>query len=214
VSALKPVVYGNPNRLRIIDSAKVNRKVQVMEMKQLALALAVTGAFALGLPAFPAHANDSYEARVTASAASRSAHDDMLDTFGTETLKPGKYVWRDDASQVAGDQRVVVSLGDQMAYLYRGDELVAAASVSTGRPGHETPNGVFQILGKETMHHSKKYDDAPMPYVQWITGYGVGLHAGPNPGHAASHGCIRLPSGFAKKLFTVTDVGTPVLIGA
>ena len=183
-------------------------------MKQLALALAVTGAFALAVPASPALATQSYEARVTASAASRAAHDDMVATFGTERVKPGRYLWRDDADDISGDQRVVISLGDQLAYLYRGDELVAVASISSGRDGRESPSGVFQILNKTPMYHSKKYDNAAMPFAQFFTDYGIAMHAGPNPGYPASHGCIRLPSGFAKKLYSTTDVGTPVLIGA
>ena len=183
-------------------------------MKQLAYALAVTGAFALTVPAFPAHATQSYEARVTASAASRAALNDMIMVFGRDSLEPGKYMWREDADEIAGDQRVVISLDNQLAFLYRGDTLVAAAAISTGRDGKESPAGVFQVLSKTPMHHSKKYNDAAMPFAQFITDYGVALHAGPNPGYAASHGCIRLPSGFAKKLYGVTDVGTPVLIGA
>ena len=182
-------------------------------MKQLALALAVTGAFALTVPASPAHANDSYEARVTASEASRSAHDDMVATFGTDSVAPGKYLWR-NVPEEAGDERVVISLGDQLAYLYRGNELMAVASVSSGREGRESPPGVFQILSKTPMHRSKKYDNAPMPFAQFFTDYGIALHAGANPGYPASHGCIRLPTAFAKKLYTVTDVGTPILIGA
>jgi lipoprotein-anchoring transpeptidase ErfK/SrfK len=137
----------------------------------------------------------------------------MVATFGTDSLKPGKYLWRDVPAS-AGDERVVISLGDQLAYLYRGDELMAVASVSSGKPGRDTPAGVFQILSKTTMHRSKKYNDAPMPFAQFFTDYGVALHAGANPGHPASHGCVRLPSAFAKKLFSVTDVGTPVLVGA
>ena len=183
-------------------------------MKQLALALAVSGAFALTVPAFPAHATQSYEARVTASAASRAAMADMLMVFGTDYLKPGKYLWRDDADDFSGPQRVVISLDNQLAFLYRGHDLVAAASISTGEDGKESPAGVFQILGKTPMHHSKKYDNAPMPFAQFITDYGIALHAGANPGHPASHGCIRLPAGFAKKLYAATDVGTTVLIGA
>ena len=101
-------------------------------MKQLALALAVTSAFALAVPASPAHANDGYEARVEASAASRSAHDDMVATFGTDSVAPGKYLWR-NVPESAGDERVVISLGDQLAYLYRGGELMAVASVSSGQ---------------------------------------------------------------------------------
>lgn len=183
-------------------------------MRKLATALAVTGALALAVPVAPAQATQSYEARVTASAASRAAHDDMVATFGTDSVKPGKYLWREDADDITGDQRVVISLGDQLAYLYRGDQLVAVASISTGREGRESPAGVFQIMDKKPIYHSKKYDNAPMPWMQQITDYGIALHAGANPGYPASHGCIRLPTGFAKKLYTVTDVGTPVLIGA
>jgi hypothetical protein len=182
-------------------------------MKQLALVLAVTGAFALSVPVFPAHANDSYEARVTASEASRSAHNAIVATFGTDSVAPGKFLWR-NVPEEAGDERVVISLGDQLAYLYRGNELMAVASVSSGRDGRESPPGVFQILSKTPMHRSKKYDNAPMPFAQFFTDYGIALHAGANPGYPASHGCIRLPSAFAKKLYSVTDVGTPVLIGA
>lgn len=182
-------------------------------MKQLALALAVTSAFALAVPAFPAHANQSYDSRVAASEASRTAHDDMVATFGTDSLKPGHYLWRDVPAS-AGDERVVISLGDQLAYLYRGDQLMAVAAISTGRDGHESPSGVFQVLDKQPMHHSNKYDNAPMPFAEFITDYGVAMHAGYNPGYPDSHGCIRLPSGFAKKLYTVTDIGTPVLIGS
>jgi lipoprotein-anchoring transpeptidase ErfK/SrfK len=50
--------------------------------------------------------------------------------------------------------------------------------------------------------------------MQRIDQYGVALHAGFNPGHPASHGCIRLPGQFAKKLYSVTGIGTPVYIGA
>ena len=52
-----------------------------------------------------------------------------------------------------------------------------------------------------------------MPFAQFIDQYGVALHAEFNPGRPASHGCVRLPSAFAKKLYSVTDVGTPVFIG-
>ncbi len=183
-------------------------------MNKLARALAVMGAFALTVPAVPAHATESYEARVTASAASRAAVADMVETFGTDRLKPGKYLWRDDLNSIAGDERVVVSLENQLAFLYKGNTLVAVSSVSSGKPGRDSPAGIFQILTKKPMHRSKKYENAPMPFAQFFTDYGVAFHAGAIPGHPASHGCIRLPSAFAKKLYSVTDVGTPVLIGA
>ena len=72
--------------------------------------------------------------------------------------------------------------------------------------------GIFSILEKQPMHRSKKYDDAPMPFMQRITDTGVALHAGHLPGYPASHGCLRLPAQFATKLFGATRVGTEVLI--
>jgi lipoprotein-anchoring transpeptidase ErfK/SrfK len=108
----------------------------------------------------------------------------------------------------------VVSLGDQLAFLYRGDELVAVSTISTGKDEKPTPTGIFSVLDKKPFYRSKKYDNAPMPWMQRIDDYGIALHGGFNPGYPASHGCIRLPVDFAKKLFTVTGVGTPVYIGA
>ncbi len=137
----------------------------------------------------------------------------MMAAFGKSRVKPGQYLWRDVPAS-AGDGRVIVSLSDQHAYLYRGSELVAVAAISTGSSKHPTPMGIFQVLEKKTMHHSRKYDNAPMPFMQRIDRFGIALHAGHNPGRPASHGCVRLPEKFAAKLFTVTDVGTPVMIGA
>lgn len=94
----------------------------------------------------------------------------------------------------------------------RGDTMVAAASVSTGKDGKDTPVGIFPILQKREMHHSNLYDSAPMPFMQRLTWDGVALHAGKNPGFPDSHGCIRLPAAFAKKLFSITSVGTNVVV--
>lgn len=182
-------------------------------MKKLALLLAASGVCALAVPKVAAATeSESYEAQATATDAAASAHEDMVEAFGKDSLKPGQYLWRNVPD--GGQERIVVSLSDQIAYLYRGDALEAVASISTGRPGHDTPTGVFEVLNKEPMHHSNKYDNAPMPWMEQITSYGVALHAGYNPGHPDSHGCIRLPSGFAKKLYTITGIGTPVLVGA
>ena len=109
---------------------------------------------------------------------------------------------------------MVISLEDQHAYVYRAGELVGVSTISSGKPGKDTPPGIFPILEKKRMHHSRKYDNAPMPHMQRLDDYGIALHAGYNPGKPASHGCVRLPAKFAAKLFQVTKVGTEVLIGA
>ena len=58
------------------------------------------------------------------------------------------------------------------------------------------------------------YHPAPMRHWMRLTSYGVGMHAGeiPQPGEAASHGCIRLPKDFVPMLYGVVKVGTPVKI--
>jgi len=148
-----------------------------------------------------------------ATDAATQAQFDMMEAFGFKRLKPGQYLWR-DVPDGAGPERVVISLSDQLAYVYRGDTLMAVSTISSGVEGRDTPAGIFSVLGKRPMYHSKKYDNAPMPFAQFITDYGVALHAGYNPGYPASHGCVRLPSAFAKKLYSITGVGTPVYIGA
>jgi hypothetical protein len=183
-------------------------------MKQLTLALALSGLCAFGTltTATPAAALETYEAKMQASDAASQARFDMLEAFGPKLLKPGQYLWRDVPGK--GMERVVVSLSDQLAYYYRGDSLVAVSTVSTGTDTNPTPTGIFAVLSKKPMHRSRKYDNAPMPFTQFIDQYGIALHAGHIPGRPASHGCVRLPSAFAKKLFSTTQVGTPVLIGA
>ena len=182
-------------------------------MRKLALALAASGAFALCVPTLPAAAAfETLEAKDAASEAATVARADMFEAFGNKTLKPGQYLWRNVPGD--GSPRVVVSLSDQLAFLYRGSTLVAVSTISSGKPGKDTPTGVFPVLEKKRLHRSVKYDNAPMPFMQRIDRFGIALHGGHLPGHPASHGCVRLPGEFAAKLFRVTEVGTPVLIGA
>lgn len=126
-------------------------------------------------------------------------------------LKPGQFVW---APQVApqGPMLLIVNISTQRAVLFRNGVPIAASTVSTGRPGHSTPTGIFTILQKQIEHYSSLYDSAPMPYMQRLTWQGVALHAGNLPGYPASHGCIRLPAGFARLLYGQTRVGMTVVI--
>jgi len=107
---------------------------------------------------------------------------------------------------------VVVSLSSQHAFVFKKGEAWASTDVSTGKPGNDTPKGIFPILQKKVLHRSTLYDDAPMPYMQRLTWDGVALHAGRVPGYPASHGCIRLPKAFAKKLYEVTNFSSTVVV--
>src|SRR5471030_3432965 len=106
----------------------------------------------------------------------------------------------------------IVSIKTQQVTFYDADGWILRAPVSTGIKERETPAGVFAVLEKDKDHHSSMYDDAWMPNMQRITWNGVALHGGPLPGYAASHGCVRMPFGFAEKLFDKTHIGMRVII--
>lgn len=128
-----------------------------------------------------------------------------------DALKPGEWVWKPEIAP-DGPVLVYVDLGRQRATVYRNGVRIGVSTVSSGKDGYETPTGVFTILEKDKDHRSRTYDDAPMPYQQRLTWKGVALHAGNLPGFPASHGCVRLPMEFAKKLFAVTPMGGTVVI--
>lgn len=126
-------------------------------------------------------------------------------------LKPGEFTWHPERQQT-GPVAVVVSLPDQRVHVYRNGIRIAVSTCSTGKPGHETPTGVFVVLQKDKHHKSSTYNDAPMPNMNRLTWSGIALHAGNLPGYPASHGCVRLPMAFSENLFSITHLGTPVII--
>jgi hypothetical protein len=129
----------------------------------------------------------------------------------TSALKPGEYIWKPEISP-AGPVVILVSLPDQIMYVYRNGVRIGRSTVSTGAKGHTTPTGVFTILQKKVKHESSIYKGAQMPHMQRLTWTGIAMHAGNLPGYPASHGCVRLPEDFAEKLYTVTKLGTVVII--
>ena len=106
----------------------------------------------------------------------------------------------------------IVSIKTQQVTFYDAEGWILRAPVSTGTKGRETPAGVFAVVERKEDHRSNMYDDAWMPHLQRITWNGIALHGGPLPGYAASHGCVRLPFGFAEKLFNKTRIGMRVII--
>jgi hypothetical protein len=127
-------------------------------------------------------------------------------------LKKGEFLWMGEAVNTV-PVVMVVSITEQRAYVYRNGILIGATSVSTGRPGHQTPTGVFTVLQKQREHRSTIYDGAPMPYMERLTWGGIALHAGGLPGYPESHRCIHLPTEFAQRLFEASPSGMTVVIG-
>jgi len=126
-------------------------------------------------------------------------------------LQSGQFIWKGDAVP-SGPILVVVSLPEQRAYVYRNGIRIGVTSASTGKAGHSTPTGVFTVLQKDKSHLSKTYNNAPMPFTERLTWDGVALHAGALPGYPSSHGCVHLPSEFARLLFEASPMGMTVVI--
>jgi hypothetical protein len=129
----------------------------------------------------------------------------------TPEIAPGDYVWRPEISP-AGPVVLIVSLPEQVMYVYRNGVRIGRSTVSTGKAGKRTPTGVFTVLQRKVDHTSTIYKGAEMPHMQRLTWSGIAMHAGNLPGYPASAGCVRLPVDFAAQLYSVTSLGTTVII--
>src|SRR6184192_1984654 len=126
---------------------------------------------------------------------------------------PPEHTTEGAAPRDAGEPiMAIVSIKSQKVTIYDANGWVLRAPVSSGTAGRETPAGVFSVVEKDKDHRSSLYDDAWMPHMLRITWNGVALHGGPLPGYAASHGCVRMPFGFAEKLFDKTRIGMRIII--
>ncbi|KAB2923598.1 MAG: L,D-transpeptidase [Candidatus Contendobacter sp.] len=157
----------------------------------------------------PHHAPTAHHATGHPAAATPAAT--APDVRDAATLKPGEFTWHPERAP-SGPVVIIVSIPEQRAYVYRNGIRIGASTVSTGKPGHDTPTGVFSILEKDQQHVSSTYQGAAMPYMERLTWDGIALHAGRLPGYPASHGCVRLPLEFSRKLYSVTHSGTHVVI--
>jgi len=139
--------------------------------------------------------------------------DAMYATFGKVHLKAGENHWLPaPAIPAEGDINITLDIANQVGFVFKGDSLIGVTNISTGKKGHPTPLGFWTINWKRPMYRSKKYDNAPMPFMQNIDDRGIALHGGVTPGYPASHGCIRLPMAFAKQLYGLTKPGNKVVI--
>ena len=139
------------------------------------------------------------------------ALEDAVALFGPLNLVPGQYRWRASMPQ-EGEAKIVIDLMAQLFYVYRGDQLVGVSTISSGKKGKETQLGFWSVMLKRKLGYSRKYDNAPMPFMQMYDPKGLAFHAGALPGYPASHGCVRLPLKFAERLYGMTVMGTKVII--
>jgi len=128
-----------------------------------------------------------------------------------DNMVPGDFTWHPERSP-QGAVAVIASIPEQRVHVYRNGVRIAVSTCSTGKPGHETPTGVFTVLQKDADHRSSTYGGAPMPNMNRLTWDGIALHAGNLPGYPASAGCIRLPASAAQIIYDNTTYGTRVNI--
>ena len=106
----------------------------------------------------------------------------------------------------------ILDLSEQRVRLYNTKkEVIFSSRVSSGKSGFRTPKGTFVITDKHRSHNSTIYGSS-MPYFQRLSCSAFGFHSGNCPGYPASHGCIRMPYSAAKKFFSLSPVGTRVVI--
>ncbi len=121
-------------------------------------------------------------------------------------------------------KRIVIYRDARRFEYWDGARLVRKGKVAVGKPGAETPLGLFYVTDKfdpsidpnwailgefafETSAYSKLTD--------WPGGGIVGVHGTPQPellGQAVSHGCVRLHNRDILFLRNRVPVGTPVKI--
>jgi hypothetical protein len=108
--------------------------------------------------------------------------------------------------------KIEISLRSQKLIVYRDEVAFLTAKISTGREDKPTPPGNYLVTDKIRLERSTLYK-VPMPYFLRLSFSEYGIHYGINPGHPASHGCIRVGSEeTAQKIFESCPIGTLVRI--
>ncbi len=129
----------------------------------------------------------------------------------TGPIKYGEFHW-DDAGVPDGPVVMTVDLEARVLSVFRGGYEIGATAVLLGTQEKPTPLGVFPVIWKKADHYSSIYDGAPMPYTMRLTNDGVAIHGTTVEKGYASHGCVGVPTPFAKKLFGVAKLGDQVYI--
>jgi len=129
----------------------------------------------------------------------------------TGPIRYGEWHW-DEAGVPDGPLVVTVDLEARVLSVFRGGYEIAATAVLLGTSDKPTPTGLFPITQKDADHVFNIYDGAPMPYMMRLTNDGVTIHGTNVQNGYASHGCVGVPTPFAKKLFGIAPLGTPVYI--
>ena len=125
-------------------------------------------------------------------------------------LTHGRHYW-DEAGVPDGPIVITVDLAAQVLSVFRGGYEIGTAVILYGATDKPTPLGVFTVTQKDADHVSNLYG-APMPYMLRLTNDGISIHGSNVMRDAATHGCVGVPTAFAKKLFGVVKRGDRVIV--
>ncbi len=145
----------------------------------------------------------------TAFAASSPSHRRRLLAANPKPVPPFTPIQPPSANETL---QVLISIRQQSMQVFSGRRQIGFSPISSGKPGKETPHGIFSVLRKHKFRWSNLYVHEPMPFMQRLTWSGIALHAGELPGYPASHGCVRMPDEFAKQLFDLETSDRHVII--
>ena len=146
----------------------------------------------------------------------RRARRSAMDTQCWECYKAAKAFNRQHAEQLERiDKRgrhIRINLAIQHGFYMDGTAELLNFSVCSGKKSTPPPQGHYHNIEKEKEHKSNLHNNASMPFFLRLTLDGVGLHQGPLMGYPSSHGCIRVSSTTAQRLFKECKIGTPVFV--
>lgn len=127
-------------------------------------------------------------------------------------LKMGEHHWDESGAPADGPIVITVDLEAGVLSIFRGGYEIGAAAILYGRDDKPTPLGAFPITQKKARHVSNLYG-SPMPYMMRMTNDGISIHGSDSvaPGFA-THGCVAVPTAFARKLFEASKLGDVVIV--
>lgn len=143
----------------------------------------------------------------------------MAKDFPTRLLNAKRYT----VPVVTAGKYIDINVEAQVMTLFENGKAIDAFMVSSGKRGMDTPKGDYTIHNKTPRAWSKAYG-LYMPYwmalvasgkygihelPEWPGGYKEGAN---HLGTPVSHGCVRLGVGPAERVYTWTDIGTPVTV--
>ena len=124
----------------------------------------------------------------------------------------GDWYWDESGAPTGGPILITVDLDAQVLSIFRGGWEIGTAVILYGADAKPTPLGTYPITQKDADHVSNIYKGAPMPYMLRLTNDGVSIHGSNVIDGYMTHGCIGVPTAFAKKLYGAVKVGDRVIV--